>query len=178
MKLVQLAVVATLVLAAVAPAASAQEAKFINLALWDPIQIFNNETAIHGFRLNIYGNNTELKGLDIGVVNRITGNTTGLQFGIVNWTEGDFTGWQNAPVQKVDGFMLGLQIGQLFTMNGSGKGLQVSALTMSEDFIGLQVGIVNYSVKIHGLQIGLINIIKEGGMLPFFPIFNFGKSGS
>jgi hypothetical protein len=33
--------------------------------------------------------------------------------------------------------------------------------------------VVNYAVQYHGLQLGLINIIKEGGMLPFFPIFNF-----
>lgn len=44
---------------------------------------------------------------------------------------------------------------------------------MSDDFIGLQLGLVNYAVQLHGIQIGLINIIKNGGMLPIFPIFNF-----
>ena len=44
---------------------------------------------------------------------------------------------------------------------------------MSDNFVGLQLGIVNYAIQYHGIQLGLINIIKEGGMLPFFPIFNF-----
>ena len=38
---------------------------------------------------------------------------------------------------------------------------------------GFMLGFVNYSETMYGLQIGLINIIREGGMLPFFPIFNF-----
>jgi len=173
MKFVQLVLLTAIVLASFAPAVSAQESKAINLALWDPVQIFKNDIAIHGVRLNIYGRNSELKGVDIGIANWITGETTGIQWGLINVTEGNFTGWQSAPVQKVGGHMTGVQWGWLFSMNESGKGLQASGVTMSNNFVGLQLGIVNYAVAYHGIQIGLINIIKEGGMLPFFPIFNF-----
>jgi hypothetical protein len=38
---------------------------------------------------------------------------------------------------------------------------------------GLQVGIFNMTDTAYGVQIGLLNFIKKGGMLPFFPIFNF-----
>ena len=173
MRLVRLILVTVVVLATFAPAASAQETKAINLALWDPVQIFNHDYVIHGLRLNIYGNNAGLKGVDIGIANWITGETVGIQWGLINVTEGNFTGWQSAPVQKVGGHMTGLQSGWLVSINESGKGLQASGVTMSNNFVGLQLGIVNYAVAYHGIQIGLINIIKEGGMLPFFPIFNF-----
>lgn len=173
MKFVLYVVVAVFMVTAIVPTASAQEAKAINLSLWDPIQIFSNDKEIHGVRLNIYGNNAGLKGVDIGIANWITGDAVGIQWGIVNMVKGDFTGLQAAPIQVTEGFMKGIQWGALYSRNGSGKGLQASAVTWSEDFVGLQIGVVNYAIQYHGIQLGLINIIKEGGMLPFFPIFNF-----
>ena len=122
----------------------------------------------------IYGNNSAMTGLDLGIANWVTGETKGLQWGwIVNYTGGNFTGWQTAPLCKTGGHILGIQTGWLVTLNGSGKGLQASGVTISDDYIGLQLGVVNYAVELHGIQVGLINIIKNGGMLPFFPIFNF-----
>jgi hypothetical protein len=161
-------------LAGLAPCAFAQDVKPINLSLVDPIQIYNRDTAIKGFRFNlIYGNNAGIKGVDIGLANWNTGDLVGLQWGAVNWTEGDFKGWQTGPVNKVGGFMTGLQTSALVSMNESGKGFMGSPANVSQDFIGLQFGIVNYAVELHGIQIGLINVIKNGGMLPFFPIFNY-----
>jgi hypothetical protein len=175
MKIVLSLVIAALVLGAFAPAVFAQETKPINLALWDPVQIYKKDVPIKGFRLNvIYGNNSAMTGVDLGIANWVTGETVGIQWGIVvNYTAGNFTGWQNAPLQKVGGHALGVQTGVIASINGSGKGLQAAGVTVSDDYIGLQLGIVNYAVELHGIQIGLVNIIKNGGMLPFFPIFNF-----
>lgn len=173
MKFAQTVLLAVMVVAALSPAAFAQESKPINLALWDPVQIFKNDVAIHGVRLNIYGVNSELKGVDIGIANWITGETKGIQFGLVNMTKGNFTGWQSGAISLTEGHMTGIQSGYVFNRNASGKGLQLAAVTMSDNFVGLQFGIVNYAVQYHGIQLGLLNIIKEGGMLPFFPIFNF-----
>ena len=174
MKLILSFIVAAAMLGAIAPVANAQETQPINLALFDPVQIFKNDVPIKGFRFNlIYGKNAAMTGLDIGLVNWVTGETKGFQWGAVNITEGDFTGWQNGPVTKTDGHILGVQSGWLVSLNTSGKGLQVSGVTISDDYIGLQFGFVNYAVQLHGIQIGLINIIKNGGMLPVFPFFNF-----
>jgi hypothetical protein len=174
MKLILSIVAAVFILSTLAPATVAQETKPVNLALFDPVQIFKNDVGIKGVRLNlIYGKNATMTGLDIGLVNWVSGETVGIQWGIINRVEGDFSGWQTGPVNVNDGHMLGLQSGWLFSMNGSGKGVQFSAVTVSDDFIGLQLGFLNYAVELHGIQIGLINIIKNGGMLPFFPIFNF-----
>ena len=175
MKQVLSIVMAVFILTAVAPAVFAQDnTKPINLSLFDPVQIYKRDVPIKGFRFNlIYGNNSAMTGLDIGVANWVTGDAVGVQWGIINRVMGNFSGWQSAPVIVTDGHALGVQSGWLFTMNGSGKGLQASGVTVSDDYIGLQLGVVNYAVQLHGIQIGLINIIKNGGMLPVFPIFNF-----
>jgi hypothetical protein len=174
MKQILLIVLTLAVVSGTANWVSAQETKPISLSLVDPVQIVNRDTAIKGFRFNlIYGNNAGLTGVDLGLANWITGDVEGIQWGIINKTEGNFTGWQSGPVQMVGGHMLGVQTSWLVSMNESGKGLQWSGVTVSDDFIGLQVGVVNYAVELHGIQIGLINIIKNGGMLPVFPFFNF-----
>lgn len=175
MKIILSLIVASMILGAFVPMVYAQETKPINLALFDPVQIFKKDVPIKGFRFNlIYGNNSAMTGLDMGVANWVTGETKGLQWGlVVNYTAGNFTGWQAAPLQKVGGHALGVQMGWLVAINGSGKGLQASGVTISDDYIGLQIGVVNYAVQLHGIQIGLVNIIKNGGMLPFFPIFNY-----
>lgn len=38
---------------------------------------------------------------------------------------------------------------------------------------GLMIGFVNYTRTLKGLQIGLVNIIRQGGMMPVFPIVNW-----
>ena len=57
------------------------------------------------------------------------------------------------------------------------RGFQSGLVNVAGDAEGLQLSLVNYAKKYTGLQIGLVNIIKEGGMLPFFPIFNIGTGG-
>lgn len=57
---------------------------------------------------------------------------------------------------------------------GDSKGFQWSSVNYHDGYFnGLQLAIVNYAASMEGIQIGLINIIKEGGFLPVFPIFNF-----
>ena len=89
---------------------------------------------------------------------RNSGMSKGVQFSFVGLQD-DFTGWQAATAFNYS--------------TGSVKGLMTSAVNYTGHMNGLQVGIVNYTETIYGIQLGLLNIIKKGGMLPFFPIFNF-----
>ncbi len=137
----------------------AQE-KPIQLALFNPVQIFPENTSIAGLRINlIYGKNASVTGLDWGFVNSTTGAQTGIQFGAVNLTDGGFKGWQEGLVNVTKGNSVGLQMGAVSYHQGH--------------FNGLQFSIVNYAATLKGLQLGLINIIGKGGFLPVFPIFNF-----
>ena len=58
--------------------------KPIQVSIVHPVQLFNRETSIKGLRFNlIYGNNADLYGIDIGLVNRTSGITKGFQYGLV-----------------------------------------------------------------------------------------------
>jgi hypothetical protein len=132
----------------------------IQLSLVTPIQIVPQERPIGGFRFNlIYGRNTQVVGLDLGLVNHNTaGVSKGLQWGLVSIVDADFNGWQAHSVNLTEGKVEGLQ-----------TGLYNTASSMS----GVQLGFVNHAGKMHGLQIGIVNIIKTGGQFPVFPIVNW-----
>jgi len=137
----------------------AQE-KPIQLALFNPVQIFPENTSIAGLRISlIYGKNASVTGLDWGLVNSTTGIQKGVQFGMVNLTDGGFSGWQQGFVNVTKGNSLGLQSGGVSFHQGH--------------FNGLQFSIVNYAATLEGIQVGIVNIIGSGGFMPVFPIFNF-----
>lgn len=138
--------------------ASAQT-KPINIALVSPIQIIPSNVAIAGFRWNIiYGKNSAMTGLDIGIANHVAGPMKGAQFGWFNQAE-SMVGWQEAIVN--------------YTI-GEAEGLQVGGVNYAGRINGLQLGLVNYAERANGVQLGLINIIKEGGFLPVMIIANWG----
>jgi hypothetical protein len=137
----------------------AQE-KPIQLSLFNPVQIVPEDQSVKGFRFNLlYGKNAAMTGLDIGLVNMSTSLQQGVQWGAVSITNGGFVGWQSnfASISK-----------------GNSTGLQWSSINYHDGhFHGLQLAVFNYAATMNGIQVGLINIIKEGGFLPVFPIFNF-----
>lgn len=146
---------------AVLPAASLHaEGKPVQLALVAPVQLFPQETPITGLRLSlIYGRNTSITGVDLGLVNHTTsGMSKGYQWGLVGLADADFMGWQNNFVN---------------TTKGNFEGFQWGFVNYANHASGFQLGFVNYAVSMRGLQIGLVNIIKQGGQFPVFPIINW-----
>jgi predicted transcriptional regulator with HTH domain len=154
-----LPVLAALLLAPAAVRAESQ-GKPISLGVFPPVQIVPVAEGISGFRFSlIYGDNAFVNGFDVGLVNRVNGDVTGVQWGLVSIVKGDVHGWQaNWAVSLTDGAVNGLQMG---------------VYNQAKHVKGVQLGLVNYTVTMEGIQIGLVNIIKQGGMLPVFPIFNF-----
>ena len=133
----------------------------IQLAFVTPIQIVPESQPVKGLRIDLlYGSNSAMTGLDIGLVNRTTtGPSGGLEWGGVNLTGGKFTGAQIGWVNIGD----------------ANEGLQWGLFNSNKNMNGLQLAVVNYAERIHGVQIGLINIITTGGQFPVFPIVNWGK---
>ena len=131
----------------------------VQLSLINTVQIVPENQAVTAFRLAIYGKNTKTQYFDLGIV---TENTNGMSKGI-QWSfvglQNDFTGWQAATVFNYS--------------TGRVKGLMTGAVNLSGHMSGLQFGLVNVTDTAYGIQLGLLNFIKKGGMLPFFPIFNF-----
>ena len=131
----------------------------VQLSLINTVQIVPENQAVTAFRLAIYGKNTKTQYVDLGIV---TENTNGMSKGI-QWSfvglQNDFTGWQAATAFNYS--------------TGKVKGLMTGAVNLSGHMSGLQVGIFNMTDTAYGIQLGLLNFIKKGGMLPWFPIFNF-----
>jgi hypothetical protein len=142
------------------PAISAGQSKPVNIALFNPIQIFPEDNSITGVRLNLlYGKNAAVSGLDLGFVNHVgTGGFTGLEWGAVN---------------ICDGKLSGLQGGFLNLANQDVEGFQYGWFNKGEHVSGVQLGLVNMAESMKGLQVGLINMIKHGGQFPVFPIVNW-----
>ncbi len=142
------------------PSLGFAQSKPINVALFDPIQIFPESTPIAGLRINlIYGNNVSMLGLDWGLVNAVGhGGMTGVQWGAANIDDGN---------------VLGFQAGLVNLAKRNVEGFQYGWVNIGEHVSGFQLGLVNYAGSMKGLQIGIINIIKTGGQFPVFPIVNW-----
>lgn len=136
--------------------------KAVNLSLFTPISLAKAEDSVTGFRFNfIYGKNTSVGVVDLGLINHTTTMSKGLQWGAINITEGAQSGLQLATVNF---------------NKGSSNGLQIApAFNYAEHAGGLQLAFVNFARKTSGVQIGAINIIKEGGQFPVMIIANWGK---
>jgi hypothetical protein len=133
----------------------------INISLFPPIAIVKPANGVSAFRWNIlYGNNTSVKVVDIGLVNQTTTSSNGLQWGFVNYNEGSFNG---------------LQIAAVSYNKGNAGGLQWSGFNYAGTESGLQIAVLNYAEKLQGVQVGVLNIAKSGGMFPFMIIANWKK---
>ena len=149
-----------LALVFICTAVQAQQNRPVQIALITPAQIFPEEDAITGIRLNlIYGRNVSVTGLDFGLINHTTtGKSMGIQLGLIGLVDSDFMGWQDNWVNVT---------------KGSFEGFQWGVVNYSYDTRGLQLGLVNYTQTMKGLQIGIVNIIRQGGAFPVFPIVNW-----
>lgn len=139
---------------------TAQSPKPVNVALVNPIQIFPEDNAVAGVRLNfIYGKNVSMEGLDLGLANHVgTGGFTGLQWGAVN---------------IIDGNAEGVQLGIVNLGQQNVKGFQWGWYNQGDYVNGFQLGLVNNAHTMKGLQIGILNFIRSGGQFPVFPIVNW-----
>lgn len=146
------------------------------LSLFNPVQLFPEETTVQGIRINlIYGVNRGVDGLDYGVVNRTKGPTKGVQagafpFGGINMTEeldGLQVGGIVAGVNLASGEDRGQQISGIFggvNRAGNLKGVQIAGIiggmNMAENVSGVQIAGtyigINIAKDMSGLQLGTV----------------------
>jgi hypothetical protein len=146
--------------------------KPIQIALWNPVQIFPEDTSILGVRLNLlYGLNRNMTGLDIGIGNHTKGDEKGLQYGLVGFVEGSFRGWQNNAFNYSETFY-GFQHG-FYNGAHTATGFELGFVNITQDMHGFQLGIFNMTQTLYGLQIGIINVVQQKEDLPILPIVNW-----
>lgn len=127
------------------------------LAIYSPGQIFKNETAVRGLRLNIlYGKNISFSGIDTGLFSR-----SGIAFSAANITEGNFTGIQTS----------------LYNQSEENTGLQVGLGQFNaKSFTGLSVGAGTVTLgDVNGMQIGVLGNYAENSLFPQFSL-GFSKA--
>jgi hypothetical protein len=145
---------------------SAQEKhKPFQIALYNPVQIVSQEISVHGFRWNVlYGENENMVGFDMGIVNKTNGLQRGAQIGIVSITKGDFEGFRMGVVNIGEGNMNGYTRGMVNLIGGEGNGWASGGVNVLDDnFTGLISGVVNvqYAKQLKGAMIGVVNVINE-----------------
>ena len=146
--------------------------KPIQLALVPDVQLVPQSEGITGLRLNIYGKNTSLKGVDLGIVNVLTKPSVGLQYGLVGINESDFSGWTDNFVNINKGTFVGVSSGALNKAKNA-AGIQWGFINCAAKMHGIQLGVLNKAQSLEGVQIGFINVIKNNGFMPIFPIVNW-----
>lgn len=133
----------------------------INISVFPPLAIVKPTEGVTAFRFDLlYGKNTAVRVIDIGLVNQTTSMSSGLQWGFVNYNEGSFNG---------------LQLAAISYNKGTAGGVQWSGFNYAGTATGLQLAFVNYAQKLDGFQIGVLNIAKTGGMFPLMVIANWKK---
>jgi hypothetical protein len=119
----------------------------LQISIWNPVQLAPDDWNVFGLRVNLpYGNNHDVSGVDIGVVNRLSGDFLGIQIGGYSFNHGPYSqtvGLQLAPGNSawdMEGFQVGLFNDTLASCWGS------------------QIGIINHCARsFAGVQFGLIN---------------------
>lgn len=150
---------------AVAGLAQAQEPKFLQLSVFDPIQLVSKEQSIKGISLDLfYVVNKDVTGFSYSWlgVNRVTGNAQGVQWGLANWDEGYTYGWASGLLNYTADRFVGLQSGWVNVTEGDLTGVQWGLVNWTEGFVhGWQHGAFNYAAgRFVGLQSGLFNMSK------------------
>jgi hypothetical protein len=177
------------------------ETAFFQASLWAPSpQLVPSTDDVSGIRLQVYGENRNVSGLDIGfahsttgdfvgfgglwtLYNHVGGTTTGVQWGFVNVTEGEVTGWQSGFINITSAKVKGLQTGFVNyndLIKADFSGLQIGFVNTAKHVHGVQLGFVNYAETLKGLQIGLWNQVNSRDWGQFdplpkaFPFINLG----
>jgi hypothetical protein len=158
--------------ALIAPGSVAAESSWspLQLAVWDPVQIFDSEKSIYGFRYSlIRGVNHDVFGLDISsFANVATGDVLGGQFSLAhNHVDGDFSGIQFSGYNAISGKLYGLQAGGVNSTSAQVIGLQTALLNDSEGSnIGVQFAGLNLSSGVFsGMQVGILGNDTRGGKM-------------
>lgn len=89
MRILSSFVLMMMVCSLMAGTAAAQDEKFINLSLFNPVQIYDETQSIKGIRLTaFYSKNANVTGFDWGwfALSQVTGDFKGVQFSRSTWS--------------------------------------------------------------------------------------------
>ncbi len=157
------------------------------------LQLVDANEDVRGLRINfVYGENANMSGVDLGIVNSTTENFVGFGWAPganlvggdavgIQWTwiyahtAGEFTGWQSGVVARISGAgSSGLQSGWINLVEADLTGVQIGLFNRAESIRGVQLGFVNWAERLDGgIQIGFVNYARNSDIFPILPIVNW-----
>lgn len=180
-------------LALAAAVTTAKAEAVFQFGFWAPdLQLVDANEDVRGLRINfVYGENADVRGADLGIVNSTTGDFSGFGWApganlvdgeavgvqwswIYSHTQGEFTGWQSGLVARIGGAdSCGFQSGWINLAEADFKGLQLGLFNKAAHARGLQLGFVNWTEQLDGLQIGLVNYAENSDLYKVLPFVNW-----
>lgn len=163
-------------------------AKSFNASFWAPdSQMVPATEDISGVRLQVYGENKNVSGWDIGFANSVTGDMNGLQWNpllnVYNHVGGQLNGAQFAILNQYGTRVNGVSVAVVNYSSATESeinGLQVGFVNIAKSVNGVQLGFVNITEHLNGVQLGLWNQVSSRGWGEFkplpkvFPFINLG----
>jgi len=170
----------------------------LQVAVWHPVQMVPEDCNVYGLRMNLlYGKNSGLWGVDLGIANTTEGPVRGIQAGLINGPgalDGIGVGGINST-SRVNGFQAGLfsvaeervngiQLSALFNHSPVVRGLQLHAGisgNFADDVIGAQIGAglptFNMSEVMRGVQVSPIGANYAGRSMKGFQFSIYNSAG-
>jgi len=154
--------------------AFAEKTRPLQISVWDPIQLINDQNSIAGLRFNlIYTNsqdvagltlstgwantNRDMRGVSLGPVNWTNGSSYGVNLGILNYVGARSVGLEIGAVNITKADFSGFETGIVNYVGGIGAGFQLGIVNYAKNMSGVQVGLFNATDNLQGLQIGASN---------------------
>lgn len=171
----KLALAALAISAAVSAQANTDAgAKNFSAAFWAPdSQMVPANQDVSGVRLQVYGENKNVTGADIGFAHSVTGDMNGSQgFNILpipsiyGYVGGKLNGAQFSIVNQYGSEVNGAQLGLVNYSRATEavlNGAQLSFVNLGcrTEVYGAQLGFVNTAKTVHGVQFGFVNITEH-----------------
>jgi len=163
-----------------APYSHADWCSPLQVSLWPPIQLVSEESSVCGLRLDLgWGENRNVAGLDLGIANGAE-SIKGIEIGVFNRVhaadQSDSWGFQLAVLNDTDNTRYtGVQLGLVFNSNtGDVNGLQIAIGNTARDMDGIQISLGNSANNVDGAQLSVVNSARDvhGVQLAAFNIAN------
>ena len=138
----------------------------LQLGLVPSCQLADRDTDLYGFRLNLWGENENVSGVDVGFGNLTLGNFNGFGLGGYNYVGKNCTGLQLGLVNVTEN-LTGVQVGLVNVTKDQCNDLQFGFINKAGEANGMQFGLLNRAEKLDGFQLGLFNCTDENNFLQF-----------
>ncbi len=132
----------------------------VQIALFAPVQVYNRNDCVYGLRANLfYGNNSQVAGVDTGLVN-VSDESCGILIaGLANVSYSRAGIIQVAGIFNATRRMTGIQAAGIINVADRMSGIQAALVWNYAEVqvSGIQASLFNSAKSLQGMQVGAVN---------------------